>query len=431
MVEVGVIRGVTGLLWKLSIMFWKLSVVFIMFNMTWQRYIVQLSSTEETLANQDWVIYSINDLKFIRSECQKDPQSKIIPWPALQCIRSLGIQRRRQRGRRGGVTKKAFINSNHNVKNLITLDRSIQNPLHLTPNELNDSGLNLKIGTGNLQSLKGKAITLHDCLIDSKTDVFVATETWLKDIDRDEVWLLGSCINKGDFRCVTSNRSGTKKGGGLAIVYKPGSGIKCVSMENGEKSSFQFAVWKLEIKNKVLTVVRIYRPPTKHLVNDSNAIFITEFLDFIGELQLESKNIVILGNFNLHVNDKLDTDAQQFSDMVEASGMKQWINFPTHKQGNTLDLIITELAAEVQIKNVYCGPYISHHCIITCTYSIPKTKMVTKQIKYRDCKKEDMIKVIKDMNLDSINLGSENLEELLSEFRLCVLESVEKHAPVK
>ena len=56
----------------------------------------------------------------------------------------------------------------------------------------------------------------------------MATETWLQDIDRDEASLLGSCINKGDFRCVTSNRSGTKKGEGLAIVYKPRSGIKCV-----------------------------------------------------------------------------------------------------------------------------------------------------------------------------------------------------------
>ena len=92
-----------------------------------------------------------------------------------------------------------------------------------------------KIGTGNLQSLKGKAITLKDLLIDSKTDVFMATETWLKDIDRDEAWLFGSCINKRDFRCVTSNRSGTKKEEHLAIVYKPVSGIKCVAMENREK----------------------------------------------------------------------------------------------------------------------------------------------------------------------------------------------------
>ena len=148
------------------------------------------------------------------------------------------------------------------------------------------------------------------------------------------------------------------------------------------KSSFQFATWKLEIRNKVLTVVGIYHPPTKHLVNNSNVIFITEFLDFMGELQLSNKNIVILCDFNLHVNDKSDTDAQQFIDMDEASGMKQLIDFPTHKQGNTLDLINTELAAEVKIKNVYCGPYISYHCIITCTCNISKTKMVTKQIKY-------------------------------------------------
>ena len=105
--------------------------------------------------------------------------------------------------------------------------------------------------------MKGKAIALQDVLIDSKTDVFIAKETWLKDTDRDEAWLPGSCINKGDFKCVISNRSGTKKGGGLAMVYKPGSGIKCVQMDNGEKSSFQFAIWKLEIRNRVLTVVGI------------------------------------------------------------------------------------------------------------------------------------------------------------------------------
>ena len=88
-------------------------------------------------------------------------------------------------------------------------------------------------------------------------------------------------------------------------------------------------------------------------------------------------------SFNICVGMKMNTS--------ETSGMKQWINFPTHKQGNTLHLIITELAAEVQIKNIYCGPYISDHCIITHTCNIPKTKMVTKQIKYRDFKIVNMI----------------------------------------
>ena len=170
----------------------------------------------------------------------------------------------KKKKKRQGFIKETIKNSNHNENNLITLDTTLHNPFHLTSNELNDVRLNLKIGTGNRQSLKGKAIALQDFLIDSSTDVFMATDPWLKDTDRDEAWLLGSCINKGDFRCVISNRSGTKKGGGLAM----GSGIKCVPMENGEKCSFQFAIWKLEIGNKLLTVVGIYHPPTKHLVND-------------------------------------------------------------------------------------------------------------------------------------------------------------------
>ena len=42
-----------------------------------------------------------------------------------------------------------------------------------------------------------------------------------------------------------------------------------------------------------------------------------------------------------------------------------------------------------------------------------------------------MTEMIEDMNLASINLVSENLEELMSEFRLCVAKSLEKHAPMK
>ena len=48
MVEVGVTSGVTGSPRKLSVVFWKLTIALVMFNMTWHRYIVQLSTTEET-----------------------------------------------------------------------------------------------------------------------------------------------------------------------------------------------------------------------------------------------------------------------------------------------------------------------------------------------------------------------------------------------
>ena len=60
-----------------------------------------------------------------------------------------------------------------------------------------------------------------------------------------------------------------------------------------------------------------------------------------------------------------------------------------------------------------------------------KTKMVIKQIKYRNFNKANMTEMVEDMNLYSIILDSENLEELVSEFRSCVAKSLEKHAPMK
>ena len=125
-------------------------------------------------------------------------------------------------------------------------------------------------------------------------------------------------------KCLTLNRSGTKKGGGLALIYKLGSGTKYAVMDNGERSSFQFGVLELDIQNRVLMVVRVYHPPTTHHATDSNAVFIMEFLNLMCDLQLENKNMVILGDFNWHVNNKLDANAQQFIDMVEASGLK-WL----------------------------------------------------------------------------------------------------------
>ena len=138
----------------------------------------------------------------------------MILWSTLQHIRSLNIQRR-CRERRGDVAKEELKHSNYKVNNLINLLQL--DPLHSTSNEFNDSGLNLKTDTGNLQLIKEKEITLQDYLLDNNLDIFLATETWLKD-DKDKIWLLGLYLNKGEFKCLTSNRSDTKKGGALALI---------------------------------------------------------------------------------------------------------------------------------------------------------------------------------------------------------------------
>ena len=72
--------------------------------------------------------------------------------------------------------------------------------------------------------------------------------------------------------------------------------------------------------------------------------FIDESTEWTGGHMANDKNSVITGDFNVHVNDQEDPDAQIFSNITSALGLNQRVNFSTHRAGNTLDLLFTEPA---------------------------------------------------------------------------------------
>ena len=74
-------------------------------------------------------------------------------------------------------------------------------------------------------------------------------------------------------------------------------------------------------------------------MNPTNNILIDEITELLAEVLPSNKNYIILDDFNLHVNDQDDVDAQSFSDCMEALGLKQQSMIPTHKTNNVLNLI--------------------------------------------------------------------------------------------
>ena len=52
-----------------------------------------------------------------------------------------------------------------------------------------------------------------------------------------------------------------------------------------------------------------------------------------------SNNVILVGDFNLHINNPNDDDACKFMETTQALGLQQNIAFPTHVSCNTLDLI--------------------------------------------------------------------------------------------
>ena len=103
-------------------------------------------------------------------------------------------------------------------------------------------------------------------------------------------------------------------------------------------------------------VTGIYHPPYSTKNQITNKIFIDDYIDHTTNLLSYHSNNIILRDFDLHVSKDDDTDATIFTNTCEALGLYQFINFPTHKSGNILDLLLTEVASDATVLGTHRGP---------------------------------------------------------------------------
>ena len=101
-----------------------------------------------------------------------------------------------------------------------------------------------------------------------------------------------------------------------------------------------------------MQLVSIYHPPPSELHKHPITAFTDEFLEKYAEFDVKYNNMLIVGDFNIHVEDVTNGDAEQFVDMCKAIGLDQPVNLTTHHHGHTLDLVLTELKSAIQVSNI-------------------------------------------------------------------------------
>ena len=202
--------------------------------------------------------------------------------------------------------------------------------------------------------------------MENNIDLYVLTETWLSDTEADQVWLQCSSLNNDGFKCSTSNRQG-RRGSGLAPIS--GDRYKVVSLRTGQLQSFQFTKWRIGLKHMTLTVFGIYHPPYSDQ-SQTNLDSLDEFTDWIAEYIMNDMNVIILGDFNLHVNDSNNDNAMNFIETSQVLALEQHVKFPTHTSGNTLDLVLTELFYGLKIQQCTQDYFILDNCIARCNLTI-------------------------------------------------------------
>ncbi len=84
-----------------------------------------------------------------------------------------------------------------------------------------------------------------------------------------------------------------------------------------------------------LALATVYRPPGPY------TDFLKEFADFLSDLLVNVDKALIVGDFNIHVDNTNDALGLAFTDLINSFGVKQNVTGPTHRFNHMLDLIIS------------------------------------------------------------------------------------------
>ena len=75
----------------------------------------------------------------------------------------------------------------------------------------------------------------------------------------------------------------------------------------------------------------------------STSLFLEEFSKLLESITADQrhKRLLIVGDFNIHVDNSNDTTARQFVDLLDSFNLVQHVSEKTHANGHTLDLVIS------------------------------------------------------------------------------------------
>ena len=101
-----------------------------------------------------------------------------------------------------------------------------------------------------------------------------------------------------------------------------------------------------------------------------------EFTPWMGDMMTNHSNIILMGDFSIHVGDEDDPEAMTFLDTVEALGLEQWVDEPTHRSDNILDLVVSGAEDKTKPVRGTTGGFISDHRIVHFTLELKQSTVM-------------------------------------------------------
>ena len=141
--------------------------------------------------------------------------------------------------------------------------------------------------------------------------------------------------------------------------------------------------------------------------------------------------LLIVGDFNFHIDNAVDTDTVRFNGLLESVNLTQHVTAMTHINGHILDLVITRVSDDI-IQSVQTPTLVTDHSAVHCMLRLGKPPLPRKKITYRRTKCINHDNLHDDIAISSlITDPSPDLDGLVSQYD-CVLSALfDRHAPQK
>ena len=197
--------------------------------------------------------------------------------------------------------------------------------------------------------------------------------------------------------------------------------FQCLQSFYGVYTSFEYLCAVIKCCPRIL-LLTVYRPP-----NLPAAAFIL-FCELLSVICVLFDNIVISGDFNIHVDSPDSTHARDFLALIDTFNLIQHIQGPTHSQGHTLDLVITK---DVTVSTSVVDLALSDHsCIFFEVCMSPYNHNSSIMIRKRAINDNTCV-LFEQALLESTSPLPQSADDLLENFNIRMTHIMDDIAPSK
>ena len=185
---------------------------------------------------------------------------------------------------------------------------------------------------------------------------------------------------------------------------------------------------------QVVRLSVIYRPPPSTKNKTTHKQFQAEFADYLGNIVTAPGMLLIVGDFNYHVEDTSDSEACSFTNLIESLGFIQHVADSTHRSGHTLDIVLSRSHDSLVLQTRSIDHGFPDHFPVFTYLSLRKPPLPTREVKYRKLKtitNEVLLEAIGNSAICMASLSTLSLDELTTLYDTELRKLIDALAPTK